>query len=128
MKKADLKKIKTYTAAPYGTTVVMVKDEKIYHQYYQETTKTRSVVNVKRSDGVTHQLETEDGGDMFLLIGWFRPWKISTLAHECSHAAFRICGNHGVILESDNNEAHAYLLSDMMDRFIGEVNLSEKGK
>jgi len=116
MSKKDMKGIKLYVANPYGTKVLMVKDCRLYHKYYLELTKAKSGVP-GYADGVTHQLETED--EMLILIGWFKPWKVSTLAHECSHAAFRICGRIGIDLEFDNNEAHAYLLSDMMDRFLG---------
>lgn len=116
MKKDDMKGIRLYVASPFGTKVMMVKDSALYRKYYRALTNEDSSVNEKLTDGVTHQLETDD--DMVILIGWFRPWKISTLAHECSHAAFRICGKHGVMLESDNNETHAYLLGDMMDEFM----------
>ena len=120
MKKADIRKLKVYVAEPFGTRVVLARKEKLYQDYYHELTESRSPVNTRKSDGVTHQLSDEDGTAMLILIGWFKPYCISTLAHECSHAAFRICGDHGVVLEPDNNEVHAYLLSGMMDHFMGK--------
>lgn len=75
-------------------------------------------------DGITSELfnSKNDAGHL-IMMGWFvndGKRRISTLAHECSHAAFRICDMHGVKVKPRNNETHAYLLSEMIDCFIGD--------
>lgn len=108
--------MKKYIAEPFGTEIFMYDNEKDFCSAYRRFTKDSPDVPLY-ADGITCQLENEDG--MILVIGWFDPWWYSTLAHECSHAAFRVCGRHGVVLDYNNNEVHAYLLSHMMDRFLG---------
>lgn len=58
----------------------------------------------------------DSSGGMLILIGWFVK-KPSTLVHECSHAVWKILGQVGVHCYADNNEAFAYLLGDMVDKF-----------
>lgn len=105
-----------YMAWPYGNPVRLVKDRDLYLKMYKELIGKESQIG-NECDGVTHQFDSDDGHTMFL-IGVFTD-SVSVLAHECSHAAFRILGRAGVRIETDNNEAHAYLMSDMMDVFMG---------
>lgn len=110
-----------YIANPFGTPVHFFDSREKFDRAYKAYTGHMPEY-IGTPDGMTSSLEADDG-DFLILVGWFEfegQWRYSTLAHECSHAAFRICGRHGVHLEPDNNEVHAYLLSGMMDCFLGE--------
>lgn len=112
--------MKVFHAEPFGTKVLYFDNRKEFDKTYKAFTGVDPEYT-GMTDGITSELEAEDG-EHVILVGWFEmdgEWRYSTLAHECSHAAFRICGRHGVRLEPDNNETHAYLLSAMMDCFLG---------
>ena len=66
-------------------------------------------------NGVTKTYYRKHGG-VAILIGWFNK-DPATLAHECSHAVWKIFGEVGVKCETDNNEMFAYLMGDMVRKF-----------
>lgn len=107
-----------YTAHPYGNHIIMVDNHKLFMSMYRKLTGAEAVPLINGCDGICQQLN-QDGGMPMFMVGWFEPHKYSTLAHECSHAAFGILGSAGVHLEHGNNEAHAYLMGDMIDVFLG---------
>lgn len=112
--------MKVFHAEPFGTKVLYFDNQKEFEKVYKAMTGMKPEY-IGIPDGITSALEAPDG-EYVILVGWFcvdGQWRYSTLAHECSHAAFRICGRHGVKLKAHNNETHAYLLSAMMDCFLG---------
>ena len=66
--------------------------------------------------GMTATFDSKTTGGITVVIGWFTG-KPGTLAHECSHAVWKILGICGVRCETENNEAFAYLLGDMIKTF-----------
>lgn len=116
MKKKWPKGILRYRGAPYRQTVWLARTRK-------EFTAAQEYIGGGKDDisggnGFTATYYTEKQG-IGILIGWFND-DPSTLAHECSHACFKILGLCGVKVETDNNEAFCYLLGDMVSKFWGK--------
>ncbi|CAI1513218.1 Uncharacterised protein [Serratia quinivorans] len=66
--------------------------------------------------GCVRLVENRETGERIILIGVFTG-ELHVLAHECAHAAFRICETCGVEITRDgNNETYCYLL-DKLFRF-----------
>ncbi|WP_373225228.1 hypothetical protein [Enterobacter cloacae complex sp. ESBL7] len=75
--------------------------------------------NVDHLAGCVRQLENCDTGARIILVGVFTG-ELHVLAHECAHAAFRICEISGVeISPAGNNETYCYLV-DKLFRFAEE--------
>ena len=104
---------------PYGNHVAVCFNQTSFEREVSKMTGNKFELPHRRMDGITMQLDCKPEASV-MVIGWFDPWRLSTLAHEASHCAFRICGCTGIVLEPDNNEAHAYMLSYIIDRVIGE--------
>ncbi|EJQ8147404.1 hypothetical protein N8J30_004110 [Salmonella enterica subsp. enterica serovar Newport] len=69
--------------------------------------------------GCVRLIENTESGDVILLIGIFNG-ESHVLAHECAHAAFRICSLCGVEINPDgSNETYCYLLGAIF-RFAEE--------
>lgn len=104
-----------FAAAPYHQMVYMTTSRKKFKQaclYIDpESTADGSVCG-----GMTATFDLMTTGGIAVVIGWFTG-EPSTLAHECSHAVWKILGITRVRCETDNNEAFAYLLGDMVNKF-----------
>lgn len=65
------------------------------------------------TNGASHTLRS--GSGTVHIIGVFNG-SVSTLAHECSHVAFDICGIVGVtVTPGEANETFCYLISRLVD-------------
>lgn len=76
-----------------------------------------SADDLDNTSGALAYYESNKG--MLLILGWFNG-KQSTLAHECSHAVWRIMGTIGYLPSHCNNEPFAYLLGHMVGFFNRE--------
>lgn len=69
--------------------------------------------NVRSLGGCVRRIENVETGELLILIGVFTG-ELHVLAHECAHAAFRICETSGVeISREGNNETYCYLLDKL---------------
>src|SRR5258708_28482409 len=89
-----------YEAHPYGNEIYMFRYKEDFENRYRLLTKRDGFKLDPKYDGICTQLECKGQSDVFL-IGWFKPWKASTLAHECDHCAFRLCHEVGIKLKWD---------------------------
>lgn len=67
---------------------------------------------------VCRHFENETSGENIYVIGVFNGSE-STLVHECAHAAFLICHDFGVKIESGAaNETYCYMIDRMFSYFL----------
>lgn len=72
--------------------------------------------NVHALAGCVRRIENAETGERLILLGVFNG-ELHVLAHECAHAAFRICEMCGVEITRDGtNETFCYLV-DKIFRF-----------
>lgn len=75
--------------------------------------------NINDLGGCVRLIENTESGDVIILLGVFTG-DLHVLAHECAHAAFRICSLCGVEINPDgSNETYCYLLGAIF-RFAEE--------
>ena len=101
-----------YRAPPYRQGVWMTTSAAKFRQMQKYMGRG---VDRDLGNGVTKTYYRKRGG-LAILLGWFSGTP-ATLAHECSHAVWKILGEVGVKCETDNNEAFAYLLGDIVRKF-----------
>lgn len=112
MKRKWPKTIRRYPAAPYRQVVWLARTRKDFTAAQEFISKQH---DEHGGEGLTATYYSKGGG-IGILIGWFND-DPATLAHECSHAVWKILGNCGVEVGTDNNEAFCYLLGDMIRKF-----------
>lgn len=77
--------------------------------------------NLSFSNGRTMHFCNESTGENLYLVGVFDN-SISTLVHECAHAAFYCCSDVGVSVQTDQpNETYCYLLDRMFTHFLPHI-------
>lgn len=74
--------------------------------------------SVNSLNGLCRHFENETSGENIYVIGVFNGSE-STLVHECAHAAFFICHDFGVKIESTAaNETYCYMIDRMFSYFL----------
>ena len=82
--------------------------------------------NLSFANGRTMHFCDEATGENLYLIGVFDN-SISTLVHECAHAAFYCCSDVGVPIHTDQpNETYCYLLDRMFSAFLPHIKQEAK--
>lgn len=76
-----------------------------------------SHVDVKFNNGIVRHVTNDATGENLYLVGVFDN-SVGTLVHECAHAAFYVCDDVGVRVETrQRNETFCYLLDRMFSHF-----------
>lgn len=85
------------------------------------------LADVSMNKGICRHFVDDTTGMHLYLIGVFDN-SISTLVHECAHAAFYCCSDVGVTINpSEANETYCYILDRMFGYFLPYIAESEDG-
>ncbi|MBF4177252.1 hypothetical protein [Lelliottia nimipressuralis] len=81
--------------------------------------------DIEALSGATVPVRNIETGENLYLLGVFNG-DTSTLAHECAHIAFYVCGDVGVsTVPGESNESYCYLLDKVFSHFLPYITESE---
>lgn len=93
------------------------------HEEYAQALESLKVdpEDINGLGGCVRRYEDLSSGETLLIIGVFTG-QLHVLAHECAHAAFRICECSGVEIDPHgSNETFCYLLDNIFKTFESYV-------
>lgn len=77
-----------------------------------------SADGIEMLNGICRHFVNEEAQENIYIIGVFNG-SVSTLVHECAHAAFFCCNDVGVQVETGKaNETYCYMLDRMFSHFL----------
>lgn len=111
-----------YDMKPYKRSVYMVtsRDDLATCEKYMN----HPVWDSSKAAGAMLYMESKFSSGIYF-IGVF-DGKITTLAHECSHAILELFLRQGLMAHDSQGEAFCYLLEDMLKTFIPLLKKSKK--
>lgn len=79
-------------------------------------------------NGLCRHIVNEKTGENVYLIGVFNGG-VATLVHECAHAAFFVCHDFGVKVDTEAaNETYCYMLDRMFSHFMPFIQEQQNAK